>query len=73
MMLIAAHGNNLRALVKNLEDIQDKQIVDINIPTCVPLVEEFDDDLNSIRHYYLGDPARIREATQAAASTGKSR
>lgn len=73
MVLIAAHGNSLRALVKYLRDIPDQQIVDVNIPTGVPLVEELDDDLKSIRHYYLGDPARIQEATQAAATTGKKR
>lgn len=54
-VLIAAHGNSLRALVKYLEGIDDQQIVDLNIPTGVPLVEELDDDLKSIRHYYLGD------------------
>lgn len=71
MVLIAAHGNSLRALVKYLENIGDQQIVDLNIPTGVPLVEELDDDLKSIRHYYLGDTAHIQQATQAAASTDK--
>jgi len=56
MVLIAAHGNSLRALVKYLEEISDRQIVDLNIPTGMPLVEELDDGLKSIRHYYLGDP-----------------
>ncbi len=69
-MLIAAHGNSLRALVKYLEDIPEQQIVDLNIPTGVPLVEELDDDLKSIRHYYLGDPAQIEQAVHKAASTG---
>jgi 2,3-bisphosphoglycerate-dependent phosphoglycerate mutase len=59
--------------VKYLEGIPDEQIVDVNIPTGVPLVEELDDDLKSIRHYYLADPARIQEATLEAASTGKTR
>lgn len=73
MILIAAHGNSLRALVKYLEGIPDEQIVDVNIPTGVPLVEELDDELKSIRHYYLGDPARMREGTLEAATTGKTR
>jgi 2,3-bisphosphoglycerate-dependent phosphoglycerate mutase len=70
-VLIAAHGNSLRALVKYLEDVPDQQIVDLNIPTGVPLVEELDDNLKSVRHYYLGDPARIEQAIKGAASTGK--
>ncbi|HMD76402.1 MAG TPA: 2,3-diphosphoglycerate-dependent phosphoglycerate mutase [Terracidiphilus sp.] len=69
-VLIAAHGNSLRALVKYLEDVPEQQIVDLNIPTGVPLVEELDDDLKSIRHYYLGDPAQIQQAVSRAASTG---
>jgi 2,3-bisphosphoglycerate-dependent phosphoglycerate mutase len=71
-VLIAAHGNSLRALVKYLEDIGDHQIIDVNIPTGVPLVEELDDDLKSIRHCYLGDTTRIGQATEAAASTGNA-
>ncbi len=69
-VLIAAHGNSLRALVKYLEDVPEQQIVDLNIPTGVPLVEELDNDLKSIRHYYLGDPAQIQQAVSRAASTG---
>ncbi|HMD78161.1 MAG TPA: 2,3-diphosphoglycerate-dependent phosphoglycerate mutase [Terracidiphilus sp.] len=69
-VLIAAHGNSLRALVKYLEDVPEKQIVDLNIPTGVPLVEELDDNLKSVRHYYLGDPAQIQQAVNKAASTG---
>jgi len=68
-VLIAAHGNSLRALVKYLEDVPDQQIVDLNIPTGVPLVEELDDGLKSIRHYYLGDAAQIEQAVNRAAST----
>ncbi len=68
-VLIAAHGNSLRALVKYLEDIPDEQIADLNIPTGVPLIEELDDDLKSIRHYYLGDPARVEGALNDAART----
>jgi 2,3-bisphosphoglycerate-dependent phosphoglycerate mutase len=69
-VLIAAHGNSLRALVKYLEDVPEKEIVDLNIPTGVPLVEELDDDLKSTRHYYLGDPEQIKQAVNKAASTG---
>lgn len=69
-VLIAAHGNSLRALVKYLEDIDDQHIVDVNIPTGVPLIEELDEDLKSIRHYYLGDTARIQQGTEAAARGG---
>ncbi|HTW60891.1 MAG TPA: 2,3-diphosphoglycerate-dependent phosphoglycerate mutase [Terracidiphilus sp.] len=69
-VLIAAHGNSLRALVKYLEDVPEQQIVDLNIPTGVPLVEELDENLKSIRHYYLGDPAEIEQAVGRAASTG---
>ena len=70
-VLIAAHGNSLRALVKYLEDVPDQKIVDLNIPTGIPLVEELDDNLKSLRHYYLGDPERIQQAISGAASTGK--
>jgi len=71
-VLIAAHGNSLRALLKYLEDIPDQEIVDRNIPTGVPQVQELDDDLKSVRHYYLGDPAGIQQAIEGAASTGKT-
>ena len=57
-MIIAAHGNSLRALVKYLDNISDADIVERNIPTGIPLVYELDDDLKPIRSYYLGDPAR---------------
>jgi len=71
-VLIAAHGNSLRALVKYLEEVPEQEIVDLNIPTGVPLVEELDDDLKSGRHHYLGDPIRIQQAIEGAASTGKT-
>ena len=71
-VLIAAHGNSLRALVKYLENVSEQEIVDLNIPTGVPLVEELDDDLKSVRHYYLGDPARIEQAIKGAASISKT-
>jgi 2,3-bisphosphoglycerate-dependent phosphoglycerate mutase len=69
-VLIAAHGNSLRALVKYLEDIPDEEIVDLNIPTGVPMVQELDENLKSVRHYYLGDAAQIEQARSKAESTG---
>lgn len=71
-ILIAAHGNSLRALVKYLQDVSEQEIVDLNIPTGVPLVVELDEGLKSVRHYYLGDPARIQQAIEGAASTSKT-
>jgi len=68
-VLIAAHGNSLRALVMYLENIPEEEIVDLNIPTGVPLVLELDDDLKFLRQYYLGDPARIQQAIAGAAGT----
>jgi 2,3-bisphosphoglycerate-dependent phosphoglycerate mutase len=70
-VLVAAHGNSLRALVKYLDDISEKEIVELNIPTGIPLVYELDDSLRPLRHYYLGDPeaaaaAAARVAAQAA-------
>ena len=72
-IVIAAHGNSLRALVKYLDNIPDEEIVELNIPTGIPLVYELDDDLKPIRHDYLGDPERIRSAMQAVANQGKKK
>jgi 2,3-bisphosphoglycerate-dependent phosphoglycerate mutase len=66
-VLIAAHGNSLRALVKHLDGISDSEIVELNIPTGIPLVYELDDELKSIRHYYLGDPAAAAAAAERVA------
>jgi 2,3-bisphosphoglycerate-dependent phosphoglycerate mutase len=66
-VLIAAHGNSLRALVKYLDNVSDEDIVDLNIPTGIPLVYELDDQLKPINHFYLGDPEAIRRATEAVA------
>ena len=66
-VLIAAHGNSLRALVKYLDRISDAEIVGLNIPTGIPLVYELNADLTPIRHYYLGDPQAIAKATQEVA------
>jgi 2,3-bisphosphoglycerate-dependent phosphoglycerate mutase len=72
-VLIAAHGNSLRALVKYLDNVSDEEIVGLNIPTGVPLVYELDDDLKPIRHYYLGDPEKIKAAMDAVAAQGKKK
>jgi len=67
-VLIAGHGNSLRALVKELDDISDADIVDLNIPTGIPLVYDLDEQLHPVRHYYLGDPERVQNEMQAVAS-----
>jgi 2,3-bisphosphoglycerate-dependent phosphoglycerate mutase len=72
-VVIAAHGNSLRALVKYLDNISDEEIVALNIPTGVPLVYELDDQLKPTRHYYLGDPEEVAKAAAAVASQGKSK
>ena len=71
-VLIVAHGNSLRALVKYLDKISDEEIVGLNIPTGVPLVYELDDELNPIKHYYLGDPEEINKKTAAVVAQGKA-
>ena len=71
-VLVAAHGNSLRALVKYLDGISDEEIVGLNIPTGVPLVYDLDADLRPIRHEYLGDPARVEAAMAAVAAQGKA-
>jgi 2,3-bisphosphoglycerate-dependent phosphoglycerate mutase len=72
-VIIAAHGNSLRALVKYLDEIADEEIVGLNIPTGVPLVYELDDRLKPIRHYYLGDPEEVARAAAAVANQGKAK
>jgi 2,3-bisphosphoglycerate-dependent phosphoglycerate mutase len=72
-VIIAAHGNSLRALVKYLDLISDEEIVGLNIPTGVPLVYELDDQLKPIRHYYLGDPEEVAKAAAAVANQGKAK
>ncbi len=67
-VLIAAHGNSLRALVKHLDEVPDADIVELNIPTGIPLIYELDKDLKPIRHYYLADAQRVQKAMQAVAS-----
>jgi 2,3-bisphosphoglycerate-dependent phosphoglycerate mutase len=72
-VLIAAHGNSLRALVKYLDGISDQDIVGLNIPTGVPLVYELDDDMRPLSSRYLGDPDRVAAAMAAVAAQGKAK
>ena len=72
-VIITAHGNSLRALVKYLDGVSDQEIVGLNIPTGVPLVYELDDELKPIRNYYLGDAEAIAKAQQAVANQGKAK
>ena len=70
-VLIASHGNSIRALVKYLDKISDEKIVELNIPTGIPLVYELNDDLSPIRSYYLGDPEAVQRAAQSVADQTK--
>jgi len=71
-VLVAAHGNSIRALVKYLDDVSDKDIVGLNIPNGIPLVYELDEGLKPIRHYYLGDAEAAAKAAAAVANQGKA-
>jgi len=70
-LLVAAHGNSLRALVKYLDKISDDEIAELNIPTGIPLVYEFDGEMNPLRHYYLGDAQAAAAAAQAVGDQGR--
>ncbi|MBK7379764.1 MAG: 2,3-diphosphoglycerate-dependent phosphoglycerate mutase [Ignavibacteriales bacterium] len=70
-VLITAHGNSLRALVKYLDNVGEKEIIELNIPTGIPLVYELDDELKPIKHYYLGNQEEIHKAAAAVAAQGK--
>ena len=72
-VIIAAHGNSLRALVKYLDNIPDEEIVGLNIPTGVPLVYELDDNLKPIKHYYLGNQEEIEKAIASVANQAKKK
>ena len=72
-VLIAAHGNSLRALVKYLDNIPESEIVELNIPTGMPLVYELDDNLKPLNRYYLGDPEKVKAAMDAVAAQGKKK
>jgi 2,3-bisphosphoglycerate-dependent phosphoglycerate mutase len=71
-VIIAAHGNSLRALVKYLDNIADDKIVSLNIPTGLPLVYELNDNLKPINSYFIGDPEEVKKAMEAVANQGKS-
>jgi 2,3-bisphosphoglycerate-dependent phosphoglycerate mutase len=70
-VLICAHGNSLRALVKFLDNVSDEEIVGLNIPTGIPLIYELDEDLKPIKHYYLGDQDAVQAAIQAVKDQAK--
>lgn len=70
-IIIVAHGNSLRALVKHLDNISDQEILNYNIPTGIPLIYELDDDLKPLRNYYLGNTAGVKEAMSVVANQGK--
>jgi 2,3-bisphosphoglycerate-dependent phosphoglycerate mutase len=72
-IILSAHGNSLRALVKYLDHISDSDIVGMNIPTGIPLIYELDADLKPVKHYYLGDQEEIRKAMEAVAKQGKAK
>lgn len=72
-VLVAAHGNSLRALVKYLDNISDQDIVELNIPTGMPLVYELDENLKPLNRYYLGDPEKVKAAMEAVAAQGKAK
>jgi len=72
-VLIAAHGNSLRALIKHLDDLSEAEIMPLNVPTGVPLVYELDAELKPTRHYYLGDAAEIEKRIAAVSAQGKAR
>ena len=72
-VLIVGHGNSLRALVKYLDNVSEQDIVELNIPTGMPLVYELDGDLKPLKHYYLGDPEKVKAAMDAVAAQGKKK
>jgi 2,3-bisphosphoglycerate-dependent phosphoglycerate mutase len=72
-LLIAAHGNSLRAMVKYLDNVSDVEIPELNIPTGIPLVYELDADLKPVTHYYLADEETVRKAAEAVAAQGKAK
>jgi 2,3-bisphosphoglycerate-dependent phosphoglycerate mutase len=72
-LLIAAHGNSLRAMVKYLDNVSEEEITELNIPTGIPLVYELDADLRPVTHYYLADEETVRKAAEAVAAQGKAK
>jgi len=72
-VLIVAHGNSLRALIKHIENLSNEELIDLNIPTGVPLVYEFDEDIKVIKKYYLGDEAKVQQEIEKVANQGKNK
>ena len=72
-IIVAAHGNSLRGIIKYLKNISDEDIVSLNLPTAVPYVFEFDNDLNLVKDYFLGDPEEIKKLMDAVANQGKKK
>lgn len=72
-ILVAAHGNSLRGIIKHLKGISDEAISELNLPTAIPYVFEFDDNLNLVADYFLGDPEEIKKLMEAVANQGKSK
>lgn len=72
-LLVVAHGNSLRGIIKHLKHISDDEIVHLNLPTAVPYVFEFDDELNLTKDYFLGDPEEIKKLMEAVANQGKKK
>ena len=72
-ILVVAHGNSIRAMVKYLDNVPDEEIVGVNIPTGIPLVYELDAELRPLRHYYLGEREDVARAVQRVASQGKAK
>jgi 2,3-bisphosphoglycerate-dependent phosphoglycerate mutase len=72
-VLIVAHGNSIRAMVKYLDNVSDEEITELNIPTGIPLVYELDQDLKAVKHYYLADEETVRKAAEAVAAQGKAK
>ena len=72
-VIISAHGNSLRALVKYLDNLPEQEVVGLNIPTGIPLIYELDDNLKPIRHYYLGDSEELKKSMEAVKNQGKAK
>ena len=70
-LLVVAHGNSLRGIIKHLKHLSDEEIIYLNLPTAVPYVFEFDDELNLADDYFLGDPEEIKKLMEAVANQGK--
>jgi 2,3-bisphosphoglycerate-dependent phosphoglycerate mutase len=72
-VIIAAHGNSLRGIIKHLKGISDEDIISLNLPTAVPYVFEFDDNMNLLKDYFLGDPEEIKKLMDAVANQAKKK